>query len=57
MAVRGIRLGSPRLPGEGLRTGTVRRPPRGVPKGEFASRDFCGVGLPKLLAEHGAAVG
>jgi uncharacterized protein YeaO (DUF488 family) len=48
MAVRVVRLGSPRLPGEGLRIGTVRRPPRGVPKGEFASRDFYDVWLPEL---------
>ena len=40
MSIRIVRLGSPRLKGEGLRIGTVRRPPRGVPKGEFASRDF-----------------
>jgi uncharacterized protein YeaO (DUF488 family) len=48
MALRVVRLGSPRLPGEGLRIGTVRRPPRGVPKGEFASRDFYDVWLPEL---------
>ena len=40
MAVRILRLGSPRAKGEGLRIGTVRRPPRGVPRAEFASRDF-----------------
>ena len=44
MTVRIVRLGSPREKGEGLRVGTVRRPPRGVPKGEFASRDFYDVG-------------
>lgn len=48
MAVRVVRLGSPREPGEGLRVGTVRRPPRGVPKAEFASRDFYDVWLPEL---------
>lgn len=48
MAVRIVRLGSPRVPGEGLRLGTVRRPPRGVPKTEFASRDFYDVWLPEL---------
>ena len=48
MAMRVIRLGSPRLRGEGLRLGTVRRPPRGVPKGELASRDFYDVWLPEL---------
>ena len=48
MALRVVRLGSPREPGEGLRIGTVRRPPRGVPKAEFASRDFYDVWLPEL---------
>jgi uncharacterized protein YeaO (DUF488 family) len=48
MAVRVVRLGSPRMPGEGLRLGTVRRPPRGVPKAEHASRDFYDVWLPEL---------
>ena len=48
MAIRIVRLGSPRAPGEGLRLGTVRRPPRGVPKQEFASRDFYDVWLPNL---------
>ena len=37
MAVRIVRLGSARVPGEGLRIGTVRRPPRGVPKSEFSA--------------------
>jgi uncharacterized protein YeaO (DUF488 family) len=41
-------LGSPRAPGEGLRLGTVRRPPRGVPKAEQAARDFYDVWLPDL---------
>lgn len=48
MAVRVVRLGSPRVAGEGLRIGTVRRPPRGVPKSEFASRDFYDAWLPEL---------
>jgi uncharacterized protein YeaO (DUF488 family) len=48
MAIRVVRLGSPRTPGEGLRLGTVRRPPRGVPKAEHASRDFYDVWLPGL---------
>jgi len=48
MSVRIVRLGSTRLPGEGLRLGTVRRPPRGVPKEEYASRDFYDVWLPTL---------
>jgi uncharacterized protein YeaO (DUF488 family) len=48
MPVRVVRLGSPRVPGEGLRLGTVRRPPRGVPKEEFARRDFYDTWLPEL---------
>ncbi len=48
MAIRVVRLGGPRAPGEGLRLGTVRRPPRGVPKAEHASRDFYDVWLPEL---------
>jgi uncharacterized protein YeaO (DUF488 family) len=46
--LRVVRLGSERHPGEGLRIGTVRRPPRGVPKAEFASRNFYDVWLPNL---------
>jgi len=53
MAVRIVQLGSPRTPGEGLRVGTVRRPPRGVPKAEFASRDFYDVWLPELAPSDG----
>jgi len=48
MAIRVVRLGSPRAQGEGLRLGTVRRPPRGVPKAEHATRDFYDVWLPDL---------
>jgi len=48
MPLRIVRLGSPRNPAEGLRVGTVRRPPRGVPKAEFATRDFYDVWLPNL---------
>jgi len=48
MSVRIVRLGSPRHPGDGLRLGTVRRPPRGVPKDEYASRDIYDVWLPTL---------
>ena len=48
MAIRVVRLGSPRQRGEGVRLGTVRRPPRGVPKSEHASRDFYDVWLPEL---------
>ena len=43
-----LRLGSPRKPNEGLRLGTVRRPPRGVPKTQFAKLDFYDVWLPNL---------
>jgi len=46
--IRIVRLGSPRLKNEGPRLGTVRRPPRGVPKSEHASRDFYDVWLPEL---------
>jgi uncharacterized protein YeaO (DUF488 family) len=46
MAIRIVRLGSPRASGEGLRLGSVRRPPRGVPKAETALRDFYDVWLP-----------
>jgi len=48
MAIRVVRLGTPRSEGEGLRLGTVRRPPRGVPKSEYASRGFYDVWLPEL---------
>ena len=48
MSVYIVRLGSPRLENEGLRIGTVRRPPRGVPKKELASRNFYDVWLPEL---------
>ena len=48
MAVRIVRLGSERLPGEGLRLGTVRRPPRGVRKSEYAAKNFYDVWLPLL---------
>ena len=60
MAIRVIRLGSARGAREGLRIGTVRRPPRGVPKSEFASRNWYDVWFPNLapsldtmkLAQH-----
>ena len=48
MAIRIVRLGTPRHPQEGLRVGTVRRPPRGVPKEEHASRDYYDTWLPEL---------
>ena len=48
MAIRIVQLGSPRAADEGTRIGTVRRPPRGVPKAEFASRDYYDVWYPLL---------
>jgi uncharacterized protein YeaO (DUF488 family) len=48
MAIRIVRLGTRRAAGEGLRLGTVRRPPRGVPKTEYAKRDIYDVWLPEL---------
>jgi len=48
MTIRVVQLGSPRARGEGVRIGTVRRPPRGVPKSEHATRDFYDVWLPEL---------
>ena len=48
MAIRVVRLGAPRAPGEGLRLGTVRRPPRGVPRSEHASRNYYDVWFPDL---------
>jgi uncharacterized protein YeaO (DUF488 family) len=48
MAIRVVRLGSPRAAGEGLRLGTVRYLPRGVPKTEYASRDLFDVWVPEL---------
>ena len=48
MTVRIVRLGSPRIPDEGVRIGTVRRPPRGVAKADFARRNFYDVWLPNL---------
>jgi uncharacterized protein YeaO (DUF488 family) len=48
VAVRVVRLGTPRSKGEGTRIGTVRRPPRGVPKSEFASQNWYDVWYPNL---------
>jgi uncharacterized protein YeaO (DUF488 family) len=48
MTIRIVQLGSPRHPQEGLRIGTVRRPPRGVPKAEYSKRDLYDVWLPNL---------
>jgi uncharacterized protein YeaO (DUF488 family) len=48
VAIRIVRLGTDRFPGEGLRIGTVRRPPRGILKTEYASKNFYDVWLPTL---------
>ena len=48
MAVRVVGLGSPKSRDEGLRIGTVRRPPRGVPKAEYAAQDWYDVWFPNL---------
>ncbi|MEZ4332425.1 MAG: DUF488 family protein [Myxococcota bacterium] len=48
MGIRVVRLGSPRSTGEGMRIGTVRRPPRGVPKSKHAALDYYDVWLPNL---------
>jgi uncharacterized protein YeaO (DUF488 family) len=48
MAIRVVRLGTPREPGEGIRLGTVRRPPRGVRKEDYASADWYDVWLPEV---------
>lgn len=48
MGIRIVRLGAPRSGDEGLRIGTVRRPPRGVPKAEFATQDWYDTWLPEL---------
>ena len=51
MPIHIVQLGSPRKAGEGLRIGTVRRPPRGVPKAEFASRNYYDCWYPELSPE------
>jgi len=48
MSVRIVRLGTPRAPGEGTRIGTVRRPPRGVPKALFSAQNWYDVWFPNL---------
>ena len=48
MAIRIVRLGTERAPNEGVRIGTVRRPPRGVPKARFSSGNWYDVWLPNL---------
>jgi uncharacterized protein YeaO (DUF488 family) len=53
MSVRVVRLGTPRVPGEGIRIGTVRRPPRGVPKAQFSSLNWYDVWFPNLAPSTG----
>ncbi len=48
MSLGVVRLGTPRIPGEGTRIGTVRRPPRGVPKAQFSTRNWYDVWFPNL---------
>jgi uncharacterized protein YeaO (DUF488 family) len=48
MSLRVVRLGTPRIPGEGTRIGTVRRPPRGVPKAQFSTQNWYDVWFPNL---------
>ncbi len=57
MTIRIVRLGSERSPKEGVRIGTVRRPPRGVPKSDHAKRNFYDVWLPTLAPSERAAEG
>src|SRR5271157_1079646 len=54
MSVRVVRLGTPRNPGEGTRIGTVRRPPRGVPKAQFSTHDWYDVWFPNLAPSVGS---
>ncbi len=48
MSIQIVRFGTPRLPNEGLRIGTVRRPPRGVPKSQYASGNWYDIWFPTL---------
>jgi uncharacterized protein YeaO (DUF488 family) len=57
MTLRIVQLGSPRQRDEGLRIGTVRRPPRGVPKGRYSSDDWFDVWLPELAPSAAAVKG
>lgn len=57
MSIRVVRLGSPRAPDEGLRIGTVRRPPRGVRKSEYASKDIYDIWFPNLSPSEGLLKG
>jgi uncharacterized protein YeaO (DUF488 family) len=51
--IRVVRLGTPRVPDEGLRLGTVRRPPRGVKKEDYGRRDYFDLWLPELAPSAG----
>ncbi len=53
MSVRVVRLGTPRIPGEGTRIGTVRRPPRGVPRAQFSAQNWYDVWFPNLAPSVG----
>lgn len=53
MSIRVVRLGTPRLPKEGTRLGTVRRPPRGVPKAQFSAQNWYDVWFPNLAPSIG----
>jgi uncharacterized protein YeaO (DUF488 family) len=53
MSLRVVRLGTPRAEGEGLRLGTVRRPPRGVKKEDYARRDYFDLWFPDLAPSAG----
>ena len=53
MSIRVVRLGTPRIPGEGTRIGTVRRPPRGVPKARFSTQNWYDVWFPNLAPSVG----
>ena len=53
MSIRVVRLGTARAPGEGPRLGTVRRPPRGVPKAQFSARNWYDVWFPNLAPSPG----
>lgn len=48
MTVHIVRLGTKRIPDEGIRIGTVRRPPRGVPKSEYSAQNWYDVWFPNL---------
>ena len=54
MAIRVVRLGSDRNKGEGLRIGTVRRPPRGIRKAEYAAKNYYDLWLPALSPSRDA---